>query len=113
MAEVQIRQSAKERKAAIRSAILHAFGTGFQAEQKNPYIAIRLAGTDKNVAAIFGSRKGGLSLWMKSAVEIPNGIDIRDVSKTARGWQQAVDLSDEEDANIPILVQAVKDSLVD
>ena len=107
-----IRVSAKERKQAIRSAILHSFGAGFEAEQKNPYIAIRLAGTDKNVAAIFGSRKGGLSLWVKQAVQIPEGITIRDVSSTARGWQQAIDILNEEDENIPLLVQAVKDSLV-
>ena len=109
----EIRISAKERKQAIRSAILHSFGAGFTAEQKNPYIAIRLAGTDRNVAAIYGSRKGGLSLWVKEVVQIPKGIKIRDVSKTARGWQQAIDIVNEEDANITALVQAVKDSLTD
>lgn len=108
-----LRVSSRERKQAIRSAILHAFGAGFEAEQKNPYVAIRLAGTDKNVAAIFGSRKGGLSLWVKAAVEVPSNISIRDVSKTARGFQQAIDIKNEEDPAIAALVQAVKESLVD
>ena len=106
------KRSSKELKQAIRTEILKVFGDDYEPVQKASYVAIRKIGGQDNVCSIFGG-KGGQSLWFKtSAYEcLATPVESEDVSTLGRGYQHCVLIPDEFDANIGLIVNAVKASI--
>ena len=110
------RLSKAEIKTLTREHIMDSFLLrGCMAEQKKAgavqYTAISLKGSDKRLAAIYGSRGGAASLWIKEDAwerlkpdYEPGDIRIEDVSLFQRGFQWAIHFNDHHDTNIEKIV---------
>ena len=111
----------KQMKALTREAIEDAFvARGCTTEQKTAgavkYTPISLAGSDQRLAAIYGSKGGAASVWIKEetwtalrAHVTPATCRVEDVDLFGRGFQWAVHFNSHDDP----LIQTVADIAVE
>lgn len=104
-------------KQAVRNAIIDLYlESGCEAHDKNAgavnYTTLGLRGSPQRIGAVYGSRGGGASLWIKEDVfqqvkpELnPDEVRIEDVDLTRRGFQWAFHFDDPNDPIIELVVR--------
>ena len=108
-------------KELTRESILDSFLiSGCMTENKKSgavkYTAISLPDSDQRLAAIYGSRGGAASLWMKDEawcrikgdIMDPDSVRVEDVDLFGRGFQWAIHFDHPDD---PLIMKAVKASV--
>ena len=77
------------------------------------YVPISLSGSTQRIAAIYGSRGGGASIWVKEEVfamvrhELdPDMVKVEDVDLFKRGFQWAIHFNGPSDPVIQIIAHA-------
>lgn len=113
--------SKNEIKRLTKEACVRAFAErGCVADPKKAgtmkYVPISISGSTQRIAAIYGSRGGGASIWIKEEVFAmirnqldPDQVKVEDVDLFKRGFQWAIHFDGPSDPVIQSVAQAAVD----